>query len=128
VSNEERARKEAGENRTSLSPDQEAREKKAASGFTNATEILIRNSNNEARLLCQEGIHMNSASARVAIEEIDGRWWTLSSGARSGRRWFSGSRTEGNRSYLTDFWIHTANLQQKRMTSFFIQKSILKGQ
>ncbi len=70
VSNEERARKEARENHTFLSPDQEARVKKAASGFTNATEMLIRNANNEARLLCQDGTHMNSASARAAIEEI----------------------------------------------------------
>jgi hypothetical protein len=70
VSNEEGARREARENHTFLSPDQEARVKKAASGFTNATEMLIRNANNEARLLCQGGIHMNSASARAAIEEI----------------------------------------------------------
>ncbi len=70
VSNEEGAKKEAKENQTFLSPDQEARVKKAASGFTNSTEMLIRNANNEARLLCQEGTHMNSASARAAIEEI----------------------------------------------------------
>ncbi len=70
VSNEERARKEAEENHTFLSPHQEARVKKAASGFTNATEMLIRNANNEARLLCQEGSHMKSALASTAIEEI----------------------------------------------------------
>ncbi len=70
MSNEERAREEAEENHTFLSPDQEARVKKAASGFTSATEMLIRNANNEARLLCQEGSHMKSASAMTAIEEI----------------------------------------------------------
>jgi hypothetical protein len=43
VSNEERARKEARENHTFLSPDQEARVKKAASGFTNTMEMLIGN-------------------------------------------------------------------------------------
>jgi hypothetical protein len=70
VGNEERARKEAKEKHTFLSPDQEARVKKAASGFTNGTEILIRNANNEARLLCQEGTHMDSATARAAIKDI----------------------------------------------------------
>jgi len=70
VSNEEGAKEEAKENHTFLSPDQEARVKKAASGFTNSTEMLIRNANNEARLLCQEGTHMSSASARAATEEI----------------------------------------------------------
>ncbi len=70
VSNEEGARREARENHTFLSPHQESRVKKAASGFTSATEMLIRNANNEARLLYQGGVHMNSASARAAIEEI----------------------------------------------------------
>jgi hypothetical protein len=68
--NEEGARKEAKENHTFLSPDQEARVKKAASGFTDTTEVLIRNANNEAKLLCREGTHMNSAAAKTAIEEI----------------------------------------------------------
>jgi hypothetical protein len=44
--------------------------KKAASGFTDTTEVLIRNANNEARLLCQKGTHMNSASAKTTIEEV----------------------------------------------------------
>ncbi len=70
VSKEKRIRKEAEENHTFLSPDQEARVKRAASGFTNATEMLIRDANSEARLLCQGGTHMNSTSAMTAIEEI----------------------------------------------------------
>jgi hypothetical protein len=70
VSNEEGAKEEAKENHTFLSPDQETRVKKAASGFTNSTEMLIRNANSEARLLCQEGTHMSSASARAATKEI----------------------------------------------------------
>ena len=61
---------QAKENHTSLSSDQEARVKEAASGFTNSTEILIRNANSEARLLCQESTHTGSASARAATEEI----------------------------------------------------------
>jgi hypothetical protein len=70
VSNKEGAKEGAKENHTFLSSDQEARVKKAASGFTNSTEMLIRNANNEARLLCQEGTHMSSASARAATQEI----------------------------------------------------------
>jgi hypothetical protein len=70
ASNEEGAKEEAKENHTYLSSDQEARVKEAASGFTNSTEMLIRNANNEARLLCQEDTHMSSASARAATEEI----------------------------------------------------------
>jgi hypothetical protein len=70
VSNTEGAKEEAKENHTFLSSDQENRVKKAASGFTDSTEILIRNANNEARLLCQKGTHMSLASARAAIEEI----------------------------------------------------------
>ncbi len=70
VSNTEGAKEGAKEDHISLSSDQENRVKKAASGFTNSTEILIRNANNEARLLCQRGTYMSSASARAAIEEI----------------------------------------------------------
>ncbi len=70
MSNKEGAKEETKENHTFLSSDQENRVKKAASGFTNSTEMLIRNANNEARLLCQKGTHMSSASARAAIEEI----------------------------------------------------------
>jgi hypothetical protein len=66
----EGVKEEAEKDHTYLSSDQEDRVKKAASGFTNSTEVLIRNANNEARLLCQEGTHMNSDSARAAIEEI----------------------------------------------------------
>jgi hypothetical protein len=44
--------------------------KKAASGFTNSTEELIRNANGEARLIHQKGAHTSSASAGAAIEEI----------------------------------------------------------
>ncbi len=67
---EEGAKEEAKENHTYLSSDQEARVKKAASGFTNSTEMLIRNANKEARLLCREGTHTGSASARAATEAI----------------------------------------------------------
>jgi hypothetical protein len=70
VSKEKKVRKEAEEDHTFLSPDQEARVRRAASGFTNATEMLIRDANNEARLLCQGGTHMGSASAMTAIKEI----------------------------------------------------------
>jgi hypothetical protein len=70
VSKEEKVRKRAEEDHTSLSPDQEARVRRAASGFTNATEMLIRDANNEARLLCQGGTHMSSASAMIVIEGI----------------------------------------------------------
>ncbi len=66
VSNEKRARKEAEKNHAFLSPDQEARVKRAASGFTNATEMLIRNANKEARLICHEDSHANSVSAMTA--------------------------------------------------------------
>jgi hypothetical protein len=70
VRSEDGAKEEAKENHTFLSPDQEARVKKAASGFTNATEMLIGSANNEARLLCLEGTHSDPVSARAAIEEI----------------------------------------------------------
>jgi ribosome-associated translation inhibitor RaiA len=65
-----RVKEEAEKNHTYLSSDQENRVKKAASGFTNSAEILIKNANNEARLLCQKGTHMSSDSARAAIEEV----------------------------------------------------------
>ncbi len=42
VGKEEKVRKRAEEDHTSLSPDQEARVRRAASGFTNAMEMLIR--------------------------------------------------------------------------------------
>ncbi len=58
MSNTEGVKEEAKEDHTFLSSDQENRVKKAASGFTNSTEILIRNANNEARLLCQRGTHI----------------------------------------------------------------------
>jgi hypothetical protein len=70
LSDTEEVKEETKEDQTYLSSDQENRVKKAASGFTNSTEVLIRNANNEARLICQKDTHMSSASARAAIEEI----------------------------------------------------------
>ncbi len=89
LSDTEGVKEEAKKDHTYLSSDQENRVKKAASGFTNSTEVLIRNANNEARLICQKGTHMSSASVRVATEEIARTLVTLSSDARIGRKWTS---------------------------------------
>jgi hypothetical protein len=70
LSDTKRVKEEAKKDHAYLSPDQENRVKKAASGFTNSTEELIRNANGEARLIHQKGAHTSSASAGAAIEEI----------------------------------------------------------
>jgi hypothetical protein len=69
LSDTQRVKEEAEKDHTYLSSDQENRVKKAANGFTKSTEVLIRNANNEARLICQKGAHRGPASARAAIEE-----------------------------------------------------------